>query len=225
MDSVSSTLVSPFNPVRKALSCAFLALCLIFLPLQASAAADTSLDELTVLQQRAKDLPASADAHFDLAMGYARTPLLEKAWGELQKVKDIEAGYADKAIAQFEPLVAENPQNIEAHFRLAFAYYFKGWQAANPVTRALAKSEFEHILTIDPKYVWALNYLAYLTYEDGKLDEALALAKRATEADSQNAVAHFLVGQGLLKLKQPFAAAMAFTRAMQLRGLAGFGGD
>ncbi|MBU6427905.1 MAG: tetratricopeptide repeat protein [Cyanobacteria bacterium REEB65] len=185
-----------------------------------SAWADSSPDEIAYLQQVVAASPQDPDAHFNLAMAYARTPDLEKGWDELQVVKKLDPAYADKVIARFEPLAAANPNNIEVLFRLAFAYYFKGYQVNDPVYKAKAKSAFEAILAVDPKYVWALDYLAYLTYNAGDLDGALALARRATAADPDNAVAHFLLGEGLFKERQPLAAALEMAHAMQLRGTA-----
>ena len=88
--------------------------------------ADTSRDELLVLEYMAEKKPNDPDAHFDLAMAYARTPILERGWDELQKVKALDPGYADKVVTMLEPLALENPDNVEAHWRLAFAYYAKG---------------------------------------------------------------------------------------------------
>lgn len=185
--------------------------------------ADTSRDELLVLEYFAEQKPDDPDAHFDLAMAYARTPMLEKGWDYLQKVKVLDPGYADKVVARFEPIAADNPDNVEAHWRLAFAYYAKGRESGDAAATAKARSAFLKILDIDPQYVWAYNYLAYITYEQGDLPAAASLARKAVDVAPDNAVAHFLLGQALLKQNQPFAAAMSLAKAMQLRTAAGFG--
>lgn len=185
--------------------------------------ADTSRDELLVLEYMAEKKPDDPDANFDLAMAYARTPMLEKGWDYLQKVKVLDPGYPDKVVSRFEPLAAENPDNVEAHWRLAFAYYAKGRESNDAASTAKARSAFLKILDIDPQYVWAYNYLAYITYEAGDLPGAATLARKAVDVSPDNAVAHFLLGQALLKQNQPFAAAMSLARAMQLRTAAGFG--
>lgn len=187
------------------------------------ALADTSRDELLVLEYMAEQKPDDPDVHFDLAMAYSRSPILEKGWDELQKVKALDPAYADKVIARYEPLVAENPDNVEAHWRLAFAYYAKGRESHDAAATSRARSAFQKILEIDPRYVWAYNYLAYITYEQGDLAGAASLARKAVEVGPDNAVAHFLLGQALLKQNQPFAAAMSLARAMQLRTAAGYG--
>lgn len=182
------------------------------------ALADTSPDEIAYLQQQVAATPQDPDAHFNLAMGYARTPELEKAWSELQQVKKLDPGYADTLISQLEPLAKANPDNIEVLFRLAFADYFKGYQENNATYKQKAVQQFKAILAVDPHYVWALDYLSYLTYDSGDLDQALDLARQATATDPDNAVAHFLLGEGLFKDKQPFAAALQMAQAMELRG-------
>jgi tetratricopeptide (TPR) repeat protein len=185
--------------------------------------ADTSRDEIAVLEQAAGDKAQDPDAHFDLAMAYARTPVLEKAWEAMQRVKELDQGFADKVIARLEPLAEQSPENVEAHWRLAFAYYARGRETGEEETMKRARQAFEQILQLDAGYVWAYNYLAYMTYEGGDLPGALTLARKAVELDSENAVAHFLVGQALLKQNQPFAAAFSLARAMQLRSAAGYG--
>ncbi len=189
----------------------------------APAFADTSRDEILILEQLAAEKAQDPDAQFDLAMAYARTPVLEKAWEAFQRVQDLDKAYADKVIARFVPLAEESPENVEAHWRLAFAYYAKGRESADSASTAKARAAFGRILELDPKYVWAYNYLAYITYESGDLPGALALAQKAVEVGPDNAVAHFLVGQALLKQNQPFAAAFSLARAMQLRSAAGYG--
>ena len=187
------------------------------------ARADTTREELAVVEYLAQQKPQDPDARFDLAMAYARTPVLEKAWEELQSVIALDKAYADKLIERLEPLVEESPHNVEAHWRLAFAYYFKGRESGDAVAATKARNAFEKILAIDPHYVWAYNYLAYMTYEAGNLTGAEILARKAVEVAPRNAVAHFLVGQAMLKQGNPFGAAMSLARAMQLRSAAGYG--
>ncbi|MBM3268709.1 MAG: tetratricopeptide repeat protein [Candidatus Sericytochromatia bacterium] len=195
----------------------------VVLGLATPAQADTGRDEILVLEQLARERAEDPDAQFDLAMGYARTPVLEKAIEALERVQALDKAYADKVIARFEPIAQENPENVEAHWRLAFAYYAKGRETATPAHVARARQAFEDILKLDSRHVWAYNYLAYITYEGGDLPGALDLARRAVEVGPDNAVAHFLVGQALLKQGQPFAAAFSLAKAMQLRSAAGYG--
>ncbi len=198
----------------------FLVLCGLLLALApcAPARANTSSDEIAFLEQQVAAAPRDPDAHFDLAMAYARTPDLEKAWAELKEVDQLDPAYADQLITKLKPLSQANPDNIEVLFRLGFAYYFRGFYNHDAADKAKARAEFQDILAVDPEYVWALDYLSYLTYDAGDLSGALDLARKATAADPNNAVAHFLLGEGLFKAKQPFAAALQMAQAMALRG-------
>lgn len=187
------------------------------------ALADTRPEEIAVLKERVRQDEKDADARFDLAMGLARTPWLEQGWQELLKVREMDPGYAQKVLERYEPIAKENPDNIEAWFRLAFGHFFTGLERKDSEARRKALEAFAKVLEIDPKYVWALNYLAYLTYEGGDLAGALAYAERAVQADAENAVAHFLKAQALVRQNRYWAAAPELALAMRLRAQAGFG--
>lgn len=200
----------------------FLAL-LVVLGAPGVARADTRPEEIAVLRERVREADRDPDVRFDLAMGLARTPWLEQGWQELLKVRELDPAYADKVIARYAPLVKENPENIEAWFRLAFGHFFAGLERKDPEARRQAVEAFGKILAIDGRYVWALNYLAYLTHEAGDLPGALALAERAVQAGPDNAVAHFLKAQALVRQNRYWAAAPELALAMRLRAQAGFG--
>lgn len=201
-------------------------------------AVDTSREELQQLQERVDQDSTNPDVHFDLAMGLARTVKLESGYAELKKISELDPTYADKVIARYQPLVAENKQNVEAFFRLAFGYYFKALnaqQTADSLARtdaekaheaalevaknkALAKQAFEAIIANDPQYVWGYNYLGYLLFEGGEIDKGVEQWRKAITVED-NAVAHFLIGQAFIKQGNVKEAVPEMARAMQLRGL------
>lgn len=189
-------------------------------------AVDTSRAELEELQRRVDLDPKSPDAHFDLAMGLARTVKLESGYASLKKVIELDPAYADKVITKYKPLVDQNKQNVEAFFRLAFGYYFKGWnlqqQDPNSVegaqSKQLARTAFESIIANDPKYVWGYNYLGYLLAEGGDLDKAVGLWRQAISVED-NAVAHFLIGQAYMRQGKMAEGVMETATAMRMRGL------
>jgi tetratricopeptide (TPR) repeat protein len=189
-------------------------------------AADTSKAELEVLRQRVEATPADAGVHFDMAMGLARTSRLEEGWTSLKKVNELDPAYADKVIATYEPLVSENPQNIEAQFRLAFGHYFKGLNfqdqgqlEAAKEAKLRAKKAFGHIIETDPKYVWGYNYMAYLMAEEGDLPGAVDTLKKAIAVEPNNAVSHFLIGQAYFRQGNHKDAVLEIGTAMRLRGM------
>lgn len=187
-------------------------------------AANTSKQELDMLRQRVASAPQDPGAHFDMAMGLARTSKLEEGWTSLSKVNELDPGYAEKVIATYGPLVAENPQNIEAHFRLAFGHYFQGHglqeqgqaEAARQA-KLQAKQAFRQIVKVDPGYVWGYNYLAYLLAEEGDLDGAVATLKEAIAVEPENAVAHFLIGQAYFRQGNHKDAVTEIGLGMRLR--------
>ncbi|HEY9899179.1 MAG TPA: tetratricopeptide repeat protein [Pantanalinema sp.] len=189
-------------------------------------AVDTSRAELEELQRRVDLDPKSPDVHFDLAMGLARTVKLESGYASLKKVIELDPTYADKVIATYKPLVDQNKQNVEAFFRLAFGYYFKGWslQQADPASaegaqsKQLARTAFEAIIANDPKYVWGYNYLGYLIAESGDLEKAVGLWRQAISVED-NAVAHFLIGQAYMRQGKMAEGVMETATAMRMRGL------
>lgn len=222
-------------PILKSLLGASLILASLTLPVWA---ADTTPAELQQLEQRVAQEPNNPDAHFDLAMGLARTVKLEDGYAELKKVIALDPDYADKVIAKYTPMVQANKQNVEAFFRLAFGYYFKGLMAqqasdslavTDPAKakaasdeavqdKEQAKQAFKSIIANDPKYVWGYNYLGYLLFEDGHINKAMAQWNKADSIED-NAVAHFMLGQAFIKQGDMKDAVPEITRAMQLRGL------
>lgn len=190
-------------------------------------AADTTKAELDLLRQRVTSAPQDPGAHFDMAMGLARTSRLEEGWTSLKKVSELDPGYADKVIATYAPMVDENPQNIEAQFRLAFGHYFKGLNFqdqgqpdAAKEAKLRAKKAFGHIIETDPQYVWGYNYLAYLLAEEGDLSAAVDTLKKAIAVEPNNAVSHFLIGQAYFRQGNHKDAVLEIGTAMRLRGMA-----
>jgi len=200
-------------------------------------AVDTPKAEIEQLQRRVDASPTDPDAHFDLAMGLGRTVKLESGYTELKKVHELDPTYADKVIARYKPMVEQNKQNVEAHFRLAFGYFFKGYgyeldanaakddlakaealRADSAKYKGMAKESFQTILEVDPKYVWAYNYLGFLWGSDGNLDQALTILKQGLSVED-NAVGHFLIGQVYFKQGNVPGGLAETTTAMRMRGL------
>jgi hypothetical protein len=65
--------------------------------------------------------------------------------------------------------------------------------------RQEAKQQLEAILQQDPKQVWAKNYLAFLSFDQGDMVKAEELIQESLTLDNQNPISHFALGQLYLK--------------------------
>jgi tetratricopeptide (TPR) repeat protein len=65
--------------------------------------------------------------------------------------------------------------------------------------RQEAQQQLEAILQQDSKQVWAKNYLAFLSFDQGDLAKAEKLIKESLTLDNQNPISHFALGQLYLK--------------------------
>jgi tetratricopeptide (TPR) repeat protein len=65
--------------------------------------------------------------------------------------------------------------------------------------RQEAKQQLEAILQQDPKEVWAKNYLAFLSFDQGDIAKAENLIQESLTLDNQNPISHFALGQLYLK--------------------------
>lgn len=187
--------------------------CVALLALPAQAAAPTQA-QLDAAREQATRLPESPEAQFELAMHYARTPYLEQGWEVLKRVNALDPAYADKVVAKYEPAIVADPAQVEARFRLAFAYYFQG-------KKELAREQMERVVALSPQDPWGYNYLGFLVAEQNQLDEAYRLWQQALAIDPNNAVAHYLVGQVYYRQGKFMQAAASLANALKSRNSSG----
>ncbi|MFC1616838.1 tetratricopeptide repeat protein [Candidatus Margulisiibacteriota bacterium] len=116
------------------------------------------LKELKENRLEVEKSPTSARAHFEMAMSYAYTGLVELGLKSLEQVEKEDPFYADKVIEEYENKSKKEPNEWKHKFKLAFGYYFKKQRAA-------AKICFQEILQKHPKHIWAMGYLALLEGE------------------------------------------------------------
>jgi thioredoxin-like negative regulator of GroEL len=65
--------------------------------------------------------------------------------------------------------------------------------------RQEAQQQLEAILQQDSKEVWAKNYLAFLSFDQGNMAKAEKLIQESLTLDNQNPISHFALGQLYLK--------------------------
>jgi tetratricopeptide (TPR) repeat protein len=189
--------------------------CMLLLASPVMAAGPTQA-ELDAVRTRATQAPENPDAQFDLAMAYARTPFLEDGWEALKRCNALDPAYADKVVARYEGAIAADPADAEAHFRLAFGYYFQN-------KKDLARAQLEQVVALTPQDAWAYDYLGFLVAEQtpNQLDEAFKIWQKALAIDPNNAVAHYLIGQVYYRQGKFMQAAASLANALRLRSSSG----
>ncbi|MFA5097123.1 MAG: tetratricopeptide repeat protein [Candidatus Margulisiibacteriota bacterium] len=159
--------------------------------------------------------PASPDAHFDLAITYAYTNKIQEGLDQLKKTADLagnKTAYARKLIERYYPMVSKNPSDWRTRFRLAFAYYFGGYQD-------YALQEMRNIAAIQPGSPWPWGYMAIIYAEQNKWNEAIDHMKKAISIDSNVAAFHLGLGQGYYKINRPAAGFAETMEALRLKAL------
>ncbi len=169
------------------------------------------LEKESVVRQN----PASADARFDLAITYAYTNRIEDGLNELTKTAQLAGDkkkYSRALIEKYYPLVGKSKNDWKIRFRLAFAYYFGGYTA-------YAKAELKNITLTTPGNPWPYGYMAIISADENKWDEAVSSMKKAISIDSNVAAFHLGLSQAYYKLNMPFPAALEAGEAIRLRAL------
>lgn len=145
--------------------------------------------EVTYNKKFLAENPTSANAYFELAMSYAYTGQIQKGWDTLKKIPDYDKNFAPKVFAKYTPLAKQNPKEWRYPFKLAFAYYFID-------DRDKAITEFEKVLKIDPKHIWAMGFIALIQGEQSKEEDALNRCKQALAIEPNATAIHFLAAEG-----------------------------
>lgn len=192
---------------------------------------DIELAELQVKQN-----PNDAEAHFLMAVAYSRTPYVEKALEELVQARKLarksKDGFAvfDRKIAEYEKMLAKNPDDPLVLYRLGFGYYIRGYavdygyikdKKANP-DKFYDKAEqaFQHLIRIDPTDFSARNYLGYLLAErspKANYDAAVNLWRESLAISEENPGAYMLLGQAALQKGDLRHAVSYSTKALKAR--------
>lgn len=173
-----------------------LCLMLFLCSAQINAASVYTIPESYIADMRhaklAYEQKSDADTVFELAMAYAYSGLIEKGWGMLKRIPDHNADYAPVVLAKYGALVESNPKEWRHHFKLAFGYYFKG-------NKKEAIRQFEEVVALEPKQVWAMGFIALIYGEQARYDEAIRLCRKALEMEPNAAAIHFLLGEAYRK--------------------------
>lgn len=184
-----------------------LALALALAPLPALAETSTPLEEA---RARVLASPESAAAQLELVVALARSVHYEQAWDALTRLQAMDRDFAVHVADRFEARVVADPGDAEARVRLAVGYYFRG-------DREAARRELAQAAAIAPSDPWIWNYLGFLQLESHKTDLAIQSWKHALEVDSNNALAHQLIGLALFRQGHSHDASEELELAAKLR--------
>lgn len=176
-------------------------------------------DDIQVAEEQAAAHPNDPEANFLLAAAYSRSPYLDKAFNQIKKVKNIlkaqkDFEFIDRKIGEYETLLSGKPNDPVILYRLAFAYYFKGYgmekyphHFKNAPTGNMAdfyqkaQDTMRKVITVTPKDTWARNYLGYFVSDNGKdLSKAISIWQESLAINrDQNPGAYLLLSQAYLK--------------------------
>ena len=141
-----------------------------------------------ILTDQINQNPTNADLRFELAMQYASTGWIELAWDQLKLIPRLQKDYENVVFNKYSALIEQNPTDWTAHFRLAFAHYFK-----NDKDNAIAS--FQNVLKINPNHVWSMGLIALIYGEQKKYDLCIDWSVKALNINDNATAIHFLLGQ------------------------------
>jgi len=118
-------------------------------------------------------------------------------------------GDPDKAIAEFEKILAKDPSFTLAHYDLAVAYRDLGMPEKSI-------SQYEKTLELSPNFPEALSNLGGYYFRSGKLDQSVAMFKKAVQVYPNFIQALSNLGAALNKQGQPMEAIGHLKKALSL---------
>jgi len=124
-------------------------------------------------------------AHYNLSLAYERNGdahLAKMHMEEAEKIDPaflgnmyLELGIFDKAALEFHKTLNRNPDNVEAHFKLA-----QVWQGRNEIAKAI--DMYNTTIKLQPFHMMAHLQLGDIYLESGELNKAIASYKKALDA-------------------------------------------
>jgi tetratricopeptide (TPR) repeat protein len=169
-------------------------------------------DEISDKQWLVKVHPNDPQYHFELAITYAYSNMIEDGLNELKKVDDMDKTFAPKALKIYSNKARLFPNDWEVRFRYAFALYFNG-------KKTDAINEFKSIIKMQPKNVFAYGYIATIYGEMNDFDKSIEYCKKAIDIDSNVAAIHLLLGSAYYKTGQSGPGLQETFEALRLRTL------
>jgi len=170
----------------------------------------------------AKGQRRGASAALTEAMGLASLRMAylpedyPRQWREMVWLAGKATLYASLNPQQFDRSQDYEDKLLLHYDRAPNVHYFRGTQFSFQRKLEAAKEECRQELRISPQHAPAIMELARFALHEGQLDEALSLARRATDLEPKDPVAHHVLGQTLLARGQLQESAGEMETARQL---------
>ncbi len=159
--------------------------CLLLAPAAFSAPIELGTDtedikitsDIALAREQVVQYPASAEAHFVLAVALTRTSKVEEAMNEINSARRLSqmqggAKYFQDMINEYEKMLARTPDDNRIRYQLAWAYYMKAY-----LLTEYSKS----------KYGWQPDWVKQVIQEEGnKSDSALDPKTGEEKSDTTN---------------------------------------
>lgn len=152
----------------------------------------------------------AAEGHYEKAIGILKRvlelqPSLHSARRDMAMAY-VELGEIDNATNHLIEVLRLNPQDAWSWVVLANLYF------QHKSDKVTGEKFLRKALEISPDDAWALNSLATVTFENGKMDEAISLFERAIAANPQFANAYYGEAIAYHKLQQPLKSSATLER-------------
>jgi len=210
---------------------------LVAKPLRGNASVDVTAlsNDWRLAEAVVAENPGDPEAHFLLAVAYSRTPYLEKAIQELRTARKLAkkspegCKLFDRKIAEYERMLAGNPNDPLILYRLAFGYYMRGYgvqhgyiaDAPTVADQYYEKAEqtMRRLIAVDPFDAWAHDYLGFFLVErdEANTAEAIRLWEHALTVQPDDPGAKFLLGEAYLRQGNLRKAVEYAGQALQAR--------
>lgn len=157
---------------------------------------DRFAEAVLALEEASQHLTDDASLWNNLGQAYRAHGSIDEACSAFQRAAGLNNGFADplnnlgalkcsnghleEGIAAYQQAIWRQPEFAEARFNLALAYEEKqDWESAS--------AEYDRAIEIRPDYVQAIGNLAALRVYQGRVTEAVELARRALTVAPGNA--------------------------------------
>ncbi|MBU0710265.1 MAG: tetratricopeptide repeat protein, partial [Candidatus Omnitrophica bacterium] len=147
---------------------------------------DNKLDETIAAFKRVVEIDESyVGAHYNLSLAYKKSGQAELAERQIERLDSIDpiflgnmylgSGIFDEAALEFHKAIRRDPNNTEAHFKLAEA-----WQRQDKIDKAIQM--YKRTVELQPAHVEAYIALAELYRNKGEMDEAISAYESSLQA-------------------------------------------